>query len=151
MCVCVCAYDQISDAVLGACFTSDPTWKVACETRGEDTMVWAVCVITVGYEADTSDSFSPDGAVDVCYGTTSSPIREPVWLVIGPTTDAKSGAPLPTCRPPSWPAKSTPLSASARRFRRGPFFGKQIWTACRSVTQQSEPRTTPLLTGEPAF
>ena len=79
-------------SVLGACFTSDPKWKVACETRGEDNMVWAVCVITVDYEADTSDSFSPGGAVDVCYGTTSSPIREPVWLVMGPTTDAKSGA-----------------------------------------------------------
>ena len=88
----VCAYDQFSDAVLGACFSSDPKCKVACETRGEDSMVWAVCVITFGYEADTSDSFSPGGAVDVCFGTTSSPIREPVWLVIGPTTDAKSGA-----------------------------------------------------------
>ena len=59
-------------------------------------MVWAVCVITFGYEADTSDSFSPGSAVDVCYGTTSSPIREPVWLVIGPTTDAKSGASHPS-------------------------------------------------------
>ena len=29
----VCAYDEFSDAVLGACFTSDPKWKVACETR----------------------------------------------------------------------------------------------------------------------
>ena len=57
----------------GACFSSDPKWKDACETRGEDIMVWAVCVIPVGYEADTSDSFSPGGAVGVCYGTTSSP------------------------------------------------------------------------------
>ena len=62
-----------------------------------------VCVITVGYDADTSDSFSPSGAVDVCYGITSSPIREPVWLVIGPSTDVKS-------------------AANARKFRRGLFF-----------------------------
>ena len=59
-------------------------------------MVLAVCVITVDYEADISDSISPGGAEDVCCGTTSSPIREPVWFVTGPTTDVESGASSPS-------------------------------------------------------
>merc|ERR1711907_505168 len=44
--------DQVSDAVLDACLTSDPYSKVACETATKDNMVMVLGEITTGSKLD---------------------------------------------------------------------------------------------------